>query len=800
LVWKSGTYTGGDAASNNAWGNWRGRPIDVINTFTTRDQGWGELEQPDWVLDAMNGFKGQLVISQPMWPEGQGNSAQCAQGAYDTHWKAFGSWLVQKGRANSIVRLGWEGNGDFMYWSATSADLSNGNWKTCWNKVAKAIKSTNPQVVMDWTVNAHGSDTIDNHQAYDPYASNSPVYPGDDVVDVVGIDSYDMYPPSQTAFAKAHGKKFSVGEWGTVTCGGNPGGDNTTYVQKMFDTFKANQSILAYEAYFDYTDEVCSGYYPTNQAPKASALYKQLWGVNSSAAEGSTPVTAGCTTPTNYGTVTKTISVPTSGTYKIWSRIMAPDTTNNSYSLDIDNSSCVVVGDSAATPANTWTWVGYKGGSTTTPITVSLSAGTHTLKIVGRESGVKVDRLMALADQACVPSGTGNNCTATADATAPVVTITAPANGSTVQATTAVSATATDATGVTKVEFYIDNQLQSTASITPYTYQWNTGGLTNGTHSVVVKAYDAAGNVGAVTSSVTVANGDTQAPSVPLSVVATANATNKVTVTWAASTDNVGIHHYLLTRNGAVLTTVTSGTSYTDTTVLPSTLYSYQVTAYDAAGNKSNPSAAATATTPTPTVQDTQAPSVPTGVLATPVSTSQINLTWTASTDDVGVASYDVYRAAPSSLPAKVTTVTGRQYGDSGLTSNTAYTYYVIAKDAAGNQSAQSVQVTATTQAPSQTVSTGTLRGVVTGNGGKVLNGVTVILWSSEGKQYTGTTNASGVYRFSNLPEGPYAANYHVAGYRDKQVYPYIVAGDDTTRNIQLSTRVARPWWQRWWW
>jgi chitodextrinase len=479
---------------------------------------------------------------------------------------------------------------------------------------------------------------------------------------------------------------------------------------------------------------------------------------------------------------------------------MAPDTTNNSYSLDIDNSSCVVVGDSAATPANTWTWVGYKGGSTTTPITVSLSAGTHTLKIVGRESGVKVDRLMALADQACVPSGTGNNCTATADATAPVVTITAPANGSTVQATTAVSATATDATGVTKVEFYIDNQLQSTASITPYTYQWNTGGLTNGTHSVVVKAYDAAGNVGAVTSSVTVANGDTQAPSVPLSVVATANATNKVTVTWAASTDNVGIHHYLLTRNGAVLTTVTSGTSYTDTTVLPSTLYSYQVTAYDAAGNKSNPSAAATATTPTPTVQDTQAPSVPTGVLATPVSTSQINLTWTASTDDVGVASYDVYRAAPSSLPAKVTTVTGRQYGDSGLTSNTAYTYYVIAKDAAGNQSAQSVQVTATTQAPSQTVSTGTLRGVVTGNGGKVLNGVTVILWSSEGKQYTGTTNASGVYRFSNLPEGPYAANYHVAGYRDKQVYPYIVAGDDTTRNIQLSTRVARPWWQRWWW
>jgi hypothetical protein len=320
LAWKSGTYTGGDLASNTAWGNWRGRQLDVINTFTTRDQGWGEIQQPSWTLDTMTGFKGQLIISQPMWPQGQGNSTQCAQGAYDTYWKTFGSWLVQKSRANSIVRMGWEGNGDFMYWSATSADLSNGNWKNCWRKVAQAIKSTDPQVVMDWTVNSHGSDTIDNRQSYDPYASNSPVYPGDDVVDVVGIDSYDMYPPSPTsaafdaqcngntglcktiAFAKAHGKKFSVGEWGSVTCGGNPGGDNTVYIQKMFDTFKANQAILAYEAYFDYTDEVCSGYYPTNQAPKASALYKQLWGVNSPAAE--TPATT--PTPTIIPTQTPT--------------------------------------------------------------------------------------------------------------------------------------------------------------------------------------------------------------------------------------------------------------------------------------------------------------------------------------------------------------------------------------------------------------------------------------------------------------------------------------------------------------
>jgi len=96
-------------------------------------------------------------------------------------------------------------------------------------------------------------------------------------------------------------------------------------------------------------------------------------------------------------------------------------------------------------------------------------------------------------------------------------------------------------------------------------------------------------------------------------------------------------------------------------------------------------------------IPDTQAPSVPTNLTATPASSTQINLGWTASTDDVGVASYKIYRdggATPIARP------TGTTYNNTGLTASTAYSYSVSACDAAGNCSAQSTAASATTAAP----------------------------------------------------------------------------------------------------
>jgi streptogramin lyase len=129
----------------------------------------------------------------------------------------------------------------------------------------------------------------------------------------------------------------------------------------------------------------------------------------------STVHAAACTPPaTDLGSVTSTLNISTSGTYRIWSRIMTGTaSTDNSYLLEVDGSSCYTVGDNNAIPANTWTWVDYQNGATTTKLDISLTAGSHTIKMIGKESGVKIDRIIAASDTSCVPSGVGDNCVTT---------------------------------------------------------------------------------------------------------------------------------------------------------------------------------------------------------------------------------------------------------------------------------------------------------------------------------------------------------------------------------------------------
>lgn len=100
---------------------------------------------------------------------------------------------------------------------------------------------------------------------------------------------------------------------------------------------------------------------------------------------------------------------------------------------------------------------------------------------------------------------------------------------------------------------------------------------------------------------------------------------------------------------------------------------------------------------PTP-VADTQAPTVPSGLGLTVASQTQINLAWSASTDNTAVTGYKVFRNG-----TQIATVTSTSYQSTGLTAGTAYAYTVSAYDAAGNSSAQSASVSATTQSPAPT-------------------------------------------------------------------------------------------------
>ena len=220
--------------------------------------------------------------------------------------------------------------------------------------------------------------------------------------------------------------------------------------------------------------------------------------------------------------------------------------------------------------------------------------------------------------------------------------------------------------------------------------------LTAGTgYTVTVKAVDAAGNVsdGAAHTFTTNNAADTEAPSAPTNVVVTDVTTTTAKVTWSEAKDNVGVVGYNVYLNEAkVNETLITTTEYDLTALTEETNYSVKVTAVDAAENESGRSEAATFTTPK--TQDTEAPSVPAGVTASDVTQTGAKITWTAATDNVGVAGYNVY-LGESRVNTSPVTVT--EYELSGLTANTEYTVTVSAVDAAGNESARSDAATFTT-------------------------------------------------------------------------------------------------------
>lgn len=197
----------------------------------------------------------------------------------------------------------------------------------------------------------------------------------------------------------------------------------------------------------------------------------------------------------------------------------------------------------------------------------------------------------------------------------------------------------------------------------------------------------------------TTLSADTQPPSAPTSPRVGGLTCRTVTLAWNASTDAVGVTAYDVYHDGQLMTSVGGSTLSTSLTVVPGATWGLYVNARDAAGNVSQASATVTITPPQCQV-DTTAPSVPTGLRGTASGTT-VTLTWTASIDDVGVRTYDVYRGGSG-----VGTVTGSgatppvtTFVDSGLAPSTTYAYSVTAADATGNVSARSASVGVTTGA-----------------------------------------------------------------------------------------------------
>ncbi|MEU8838365.1 discoidin domain-containing protein [Streptomyces roseus] len=181
--------------------------------------------------------------------------------------------------------------------------------------------------------------------------------------------------------------------------------------------------------------------------------------------------------------------------------------------------------------------------------------------------------------------------------------------------------------------------------------------------------------------------GDTQPPMAPAELAYTEPATGQVKLTWKAATDNTAVTGYDVYANNQLRTSVAGDvTTYTDTQPT-GTSVTYRVRARDAAGNQSPDSNSVTRAADT---GDTQAPTAPGALTLSQPAADQVKLAWQASTDNVGVTGYEVYanNVLRTTVAGSATTYTDTQPAEATVS------YFVRAKDAAGNRSGDSNTVT----------------------------------------------------------------------------------------------------------
>ena len=284
LSWSSGVYLpSATPASVSAFGAWRGAPVTVATVWPARSS-WNDFIDPTWLYQRWQGSPVTVAFGEPMLPANAGASIQaCAAGSYNSYWRQFGTNISAYGLGKSIIRLGWEFNGGWYIWKASTPST----WVKCWQQIVTSARTTAPGLQWDWNVNRGKSAGLS-----DPTRA----YPGNAYVNTVGVDSYDSWPAATTSanwnqqlngtqglmywynFATAHGKKFAAPEWGnmmpcTTAPGSHAGGDNPAYVNDMLGFFRAHSANIAWESNFQGPST--GGVYGAGtRVPEASAAYQ----------------------------------------------------------------------------------------------------------------------------------------------------------------------------------------------------------------------------------------------------------------------------------------------------------------------------------------------------------------------------------------------------------------------------------------------------------------------------------------------------------------------------------------------
>ncbi|MEJ5231642.1 MAG: glycosyl hydrolase [Geminicoccaceae bacterium] len=226
-----------------------------------------------------------LAISTPLLTnESKGQFDACARGSFDWVWRQVATALTRNNVPDTIIRLGAEANGT---WTPYSINGNYAGFKACFRRAVEVMRSVQPRLRFEWSMNRSVYSSKLNTLV-------TQAYPGNDVVDIIGLSFYDHWPAATsqsvwntsfkpeldfwTRFARENGKKLAFGEWGL---GDKRGGafDNPLYITNMNAFFNANRDIIAYESYFNCSGSLGTSYlvYPERYNPRAAATYRNLW-------------------------------------------------------------------------------------------------------------------------------------------------------------------------------------------------------------------------------------------------------------------------------------------------------------------------------------------------------------------------------------------------------------------------------------------------------------------------------------------------------------------------------------------
>jgi hypothetical protein len=264
---------------------WFGQKPNLVLDFFASDSWQSMISDAVWTMRCWKKTELPVVFSLPMLPKGAYTLAEGAAGSYDEEFARIANALVDYGYSGAVVRIGWEFNGGWFAWAAKRDPTA---WQAYWRRIVTVMRSVpGAKFRFDWCPN-QGENQI----------RPDSVYPGDDFVDIIGLDVYnqtwnkDISTPQQRwdellnqsyglkwqkEFARSHNKPISFPEWGTGTRpDGHGGGDDPYFVEQMAAWIADNN--VAYQSYWDYPASDYNGKLSDGHQPLAGSAYRSAFG------------------------------------------------------------------------------------------------------------------------------------------------------------------------------------------------------------------------------------------------------------------------------------------------------------------------------------------------------------------------------------------------------------------------------------------------------------------------------------------------------------------------------------------